>query len=245
VVVSRDVTVEEQARRAREDLIASVSHELRTPLTSIIGYLELALDDDTIADGTRDRLAVAERNASRLLELVADILAVSSTSREGIGVDLELRPADVSAIVRAAIESMAPRAADHGIRIETTGIDEVRALVDARRLRQVVDNLLSNAVKYIPRGGAVAVTVTTDVHSVLIAVADDGPGISPSEQARLFERFFRGDAVRKSSTHGSGLGLAISRDLVRAHGGEITVRTAPGEGATFTVRLPREPKETP
>ncbi|WP_295788222.1 cell wall metabolism sensor histidine kinase WalK [uncultured Microbacterium sp.] len=245
VVVSRDVTVEEQARRAREDLIASVSHELRTPLTSVLGYLELALDDDTISEDTRDRLAVAERNASRLLELVADILAVSSSSREGIGVELELRAADVSAIVRAAVESMAPRAADHGIRIETAGIDEVRALVDARRLRQVVDNLLSNAVKYIPRGGAVAVTVAADVHSVLIAVADDGPGISPSEQARLFERFFRGDAVRKSSTHGSGLGLAISRDLVRAHGGEITVRTAPGEGATFTVRLPREPKERP
>ncbi|KEP73959.1 hypothetical protein HR12_26585, partial [Microbacterium sp. SUBG005] len=94
----------------------------------------------------------------------------------------------------------------------------------ARRVRQIVDNLLSNAIKYVPRA-AVSVTVLQDVHSVSIVVADDGPGISVAEQARLFERFFRGDAVRNSSAHGSGLGLAISRDLARAHGGEITVRT--------------------
>ena len=245
VIVSRDVTVEEQARRAREDLVASVSHELRTPLTSIIGYLELALDDESLGSGTRDRLEVAERNASRLLELVADILAVSSTSREGFGVELDLRPTDVSAIVHSAIESIAPRAQDHGIRIEVDDLAPAQALVDGRRVRQVIDNLLSNAVKYIPRGGSVTVSVTDDPQSVTVTIADDGPGISASEQARLFERFFRGDAVRKSSTHGSGLGLAISRDLVRAHGGEITVRTAAGEGAAFTVRLPREPRETP
>ncbi len=243
MLVSRDVTVEEQARRAREDLVASVSHELRTPLTSIIGYLELALDDPSIAPATRDRLAVAERNASRLLELVADILALSATSHEGVGVDLELRSADVAAVVRAAIESIAPRALDHGVHIDASGVEEARAVVDARRIRQIVDNLLSNAIKYVPRGAAVSVAVQQDVHSVSIIVADDGPGISASEQARLFERFFRGDAVRNSSAHGSGLGLAISRDLARAHGGEITVRTAPGEGAAFTVRLPRNPRE--
>ncbi|WP_394686285.1 sensor histidine kinase [uncultured Microbacterium sp.] len=242
VVVSRDVTVEEQARRAREDLVASVSHELRTPLTSIIGYLDLVLDDDALDDGARDRLEIAERNASRLLELVADILSQSTASGAGSAVELDRRPADIAALVRAAIESIEPRARDHGIRIITGEIAPVRAVVDARRVRQIVDNLLSNAVKYIPRGASITVGVITDVQSLSIVVSDDGPGISPSEQARLFERFFRGDAVRKTSTHGSGLGLAISRDLARAHGGEITVRTAPGEGATFTVRLPRDPK---
>ncbi len=242
VVVSRDVTVEEQARRAREDLVASVSHELRTPLTSIIGYLDLVLDDDALDDGARDRLEIAERNASRLLELVADILSQSTASGAGSAVELDRRPADIAALVRAAIESIEPRARDHGIRIITGKIAPVRAVVDARRVRQIVDNLLSNAVKYIPRGASITVGVITDVQSLAIVVSDDGPGISPSEQARLFERFFRGDAVRKTSTHGSGLGLAISRDLARAHGGEITVRTAPGEGATFTVRLPRDPK---
>ncbi|WP_181015965.1 cell wall metabolism sensor histidine kinase WalK [Microbacterium sp. BH-3-3-3] len=244
IIVSRDVTVEEQARRIREDFVASVSHELRTPLTSILGYLDLALDDDTITEATRERLEVAERNAARLSELVADILALSTASGEGFGVDLERVPADVSALVRTAIHSIMPRAVEQQIRLDGTGIDDgVIAVVDAHRVRQVIDNLLSNAVKYNPRGGAVAVTVTADARSVTVVVADDGPGISVSEQARLFERFFRGDAVRKSSTHGSGLGLAISRDIVRAHGGEITVRTAPGDGAAFAVRLPRTGEE--
>lgn len=244
IIVSRDVTVEEQARRIREDFVASVSHELRTPLTSILGYLDLALDDDTITEATRERLEVAERNAARLSELVADILALSTASGEGFGVDLERAPADVSALVRTAIHSIMPRAVEQQIRLDATGIDDgVIAVVDAHRVRQVIDNLLSNAVKYNPRGGAVVVTVTADARSVTVVVADDGPGISVSEQARLFERFFRGDAVRKSSTHGSGLGLAISRDIVRAHGGEITVRTAPGDGAAFAVRLPQTGEE--
>lgn len=240
VIVSRDVTVEEQARRAQEDLVASVSHELRTPLTSILGYLELVLDDPALPDDVRARLSVAERNATRLSELVADILELSTPTGEGFGGVLVREPTDMAALVRTAIESVGPGAAEQGIRLDGSGIDDVTAVVDAHRIRQVVDNLLSNAVKYIPRGGIITVSVRSDDHSVFVIVADDGPGISPGERAHLFDRFFRGDAVRKSSTHGSGLGLAISRDIVRAHGGEITVRTAPGEGAAFTVRLPCE-----
>lgn len=239
VVVSRDVTAEEQALRAREDLVASVSHELRTPLTSIIGYLELALEDTDLHASTRERLEIAERNATRLRELVADILAMSAASRHGIDFALNPAPADVSEIVGAAATSVAPRAAAHGIRIDASGVHSSVAMVDAHRLRQVVDNLLSNAVKYNTRGGAVVVTVERADAAIAISVADDGPGISANDQARVFERFFRADAVRNSSVHGSGLGLSISRDIVRAHGGELTVRSEPGRGAVFTVRLPQ------
>ncbi|MDF2920752.1 MAG: signal transduction histidine kinase [Microbacterium sp.] len=235
IVVSRDVTAEEQALRARDDLVASVSHD-----TSIIGYLDLALDDPGIDAETRDRLEVAERNATRLRELVADILAMSASSRQGAEFDLIPVDTDIATIVRAAVESQQPRAADHGIRIDSSGVRPGIAHVDPRRLRQVVDNLLSNAIKYNVRGGTVTVAVEIGATSVQIAVADDGPGISRSEQGRVFDRFFRGDAVRNSSTHGSGLGLAISRDIVRAHGGEITVSSALGSGSTFIVRLPRK-----
>jgi len=245
IVVSRDVTVEEQALRARDDLVASVSHELRTPLTSIIGYLDLALDDPAIGAATRERLKIAERNATRLRELVSDILAMSASSRHGAEFDLVPEVTDVATIVHTAIESQAPRAADYGIRIDASGVHSGTATVDPHRVRQVVDNLLSNAIKYNARGGSVAVSVSVGDVSVWISVADDGPGISRTEQIRLFERFFRGDAVRNSSTHGSGLGLAISRDIVRAHGGEITVTSEPGEGAVFTVRLPRQPGGAP
>lgn len=245
VVVSRDVTAEELALRAREDLVASVSHELRTPLTSIIGYLELALDDEKMDAATREQLRIAERNATRLRELVADILAMSAASRHGVGFSLEPAPSDIAEIVESAVTSVAPRAVAHGIRIDTTGVSTCPALVDPHRLRQVVDNLLSNAVKYNARGGVVTVSVTREDDAAVVTVADDGPGISPTEQGRVFERFFRADAVRNSSVHGSGLGLAISRDIVRAHGGDITMQTEPGAGSVFTVRLPQRNGSAP
>ena len=128
----------------------------------------------------------------------------------------------------------------HGIRVDASGVRSCPAVVDAHRLRQVVDNLLSTAVKYNTSGGVVLVSVAREADTVLITVADDGPGISPNEKGRVFERFFRADTVRNSSVHGSGLGLAISRDIARAHGGDITMTTEPGAGAVFTVHLPQK-----
>lgn len=238
IVVSRDVTAEERALRAREDLVASVSHELRTPLTSILGYLELVLDREDLPMRARSDLQVAERNAQRLLELVTDILAMSTVNRRGGEFAVERRTVDVADVVRKAVRDVEGRAAERRMSVNATGVQDVTAWIDPHRIRQVVDNLLTNAIKYGRDAGAIRVTVATDGREVRIEVQDDGPGISAQEQPRLFERFFRADAVRGSSTHGSGLGLAISRDIVRAHGGDIFVATAPGEGATFTVRLP-------
>jgi len=238
IVVSRDVTNEEQALRAREDLVASVSHELRTPLTSIVGYLELALDAPELSPQTRRDLEVAERNAGRLLELVADILVVSASSRQGVRLLVHPERVDLSQILAAAVESIGPRAAERHITIDTSEVRPVSASVDPHRIRQVVDNLLSNAVKYNHDGGVVRAGLSSDGTDAWITVADEGPGISVDEQPHLFERFFRSDSVRNSTTHGSGLGLAISRDIVHAHNGEIFVHTRPGAGAAFTVRLP-------
>lgn len=239
IVVSRDVTAEEQALRAREDLVASVSHELRTPLTSIIGYLELALDRADLPPDARGELSVAERNAQRLLELVTDILAMSMVSRRGGGeFALHRDDIDVAVVVRSAVEAVSARAAERRMRIEASEVHTAWAHADAHRIGQVADNLLTNAIKYGRDGGVITVGVRGDGTHVWIDVHDDGAGVSAEEQPLLFERFFRADAVRGSTTHGSGLGLAISRDIARAHGGDILVRTAPGEGATFTVRLP-------
>ncbi|MFI8594163.1 sensor histidine kinase [Microbacterium sp. NPDC078428] len=238
VVVSRDVTSEELAIRAREDLVASVSHELRTPLTSIMGYLDLALDDETISPVARRSLEVAERNAGRLLELVADILTMSANARKGAAVSISPRPTNLAEVMTAAIEAATPRATERGITIDGSGVEDAVAYADAHRIRQVVDNLVSNAVKYNSDDGHVQVSAMSDGLHAWLTVSDDGPGISEHELPRLFERFFRSDSVRGSTTHGSGLGLAISRDIVRAHGGEITVQTMQGEGTTFIVRLP-------
>ncbi|MEU1973297.1 HAMP domain-containing sensor histidine kinase [Microbacterium sp. NPDC019599] len=238
IVVSRDVTAEELALRAREDLVASVSHELRTPLTSITGYLDLALDHSDLPQSARRSLEIVQRNVERLLELVSDILATSTASRRGVELTIHRERTDLAPVVQAAIEAATPRAAEREISIDGSGIEETIVHADAGRIRQVVDNLISNAIKYGRDGGRVEIGTTHDRDHAWIVVRDDGRGISQEELPRLFERFFRSDAVRKTTTHGSGLGLAISRDIVRAHGGEITVQSALDEGSTFIVRLP-------
>jgi two-component system phosphate regulon sensor histidine kinase PhoR len=238
IIVTLDVTAEELALRAREDLVASVSHELRTPLTSITGYVELALDDPSLSPVTRRSLDVVERNAGRLLDLVEDLLTASAASHRGVELSLRTVPTDLSVVVEASVEAALPRAVERRVTIDTSAVESVRAIADPHRIRQVVDNLLSNAIKYNHVGGRIEVGLTGDAAHVWLAVSDNGPGIPESELPQLFERFFRSGLVRNSTTHGSGLGLAISREIVRAHGGEITVRTAFNEGAMFIVRLP-------
>ncbi|WP_203136604.1 sensor histidine kinase [Microbacterium sp. JZ31] len=237
LVVSRDVTAERTALRARDDLVASVSHELRTPLTSIIGYLDLALDDE-LPTSARRSLEVAERNAKRLLTLVGDILSASADPAADLDARMRMATTDIAALVRHAAEAAAPRAAERRISIDTKGVEPTTAHADASRIGQVVDNLLSNAIKYAHQDGNVWIGCANEDGRAIIAVRDDGPGIAPAEQGQLFERFYRADAVRRSSVHGSGLGLAISRDIVRAHGGDIHVHSAVGEGAAFVVTLP-------
>lgn len=243
IIVTLDVTAEELALRSREDLIASVSHELRTPLTSITGYVELALDDAELSPVTRRSLEVVERNAGRLLDLVADLLTASAASHMGVELSVRMEPTDLSAAVSSAVEAAQPRAVERRMTIDTSRVERVSTMADPRRIRQVIDNLLSNAIKYNDVGGRVEVALTNDGTHVWLHVSDNGPGIPDAELPRLFERFFRSARVRKSTTHGSGLGLAISREIVRAHAGEITVRTTPGGGATFVVRLPASTAE--
>ena len=238
VLISRDVTAEMTALRARDELVASVSHELRTPLTSILGYLDLAIDDPDVPQRARKNLEIAERNAERLLAIVADILAASSSSRSSV--ELAIRPTDIDVadVVRGAVEALLPRAAERAVVIDESGLEPALAFADPQRLRQVVDNLVSNAIKYNHEGGTVALGTTSDGTSAWILVRDTGVGVAESDKPLLFQRFFRGRTVRGTGMHGSGLGLAISRDLARAHGGDITVRSTPGVGSTFIVRLP-------
>lgn len=239
VIVSQDVTEQELALRAREDLVASVSHELRTPLTSIIGYVELATDVPGLPEAARRSLDVAGRNAERLLDLVADILTDGSTNRTGVQVRVEPERTEISEIVLAAVEAATPRAEEVGMTIVHPRVDPVFARADPRRLRQVLDNLLSNAVKYGRHdGGTIELSCGPEFGAARISVRDDGPGIPAHEVPHVFDRFFRSSLVRGGSTHGNGLGLSISREIVRAHGGEISVESVEGGGAHFVVRLP-------
>ncbi|BDZ40604.1 sensor histidine kinase [Microbacterium suwonense] len=238
LLVPDDSTAEELALRAQEELIASVSHELRTPLTAIIGYLDLTLAHDEMSERARRSIGIAQRNATRMLEIVSDLLEASAVSSTGGASAIAPEDIDLSEIVMAAVESAGHQADERAIAVDTAGVRVLRAWADPHRIRQVLDNLISNAVKYGRDGDTVWVATAQEQGSAVITVRDDGPGVPEDEVPHLFERFFRSALASGSTTHGSGLGLSISRDIVRAHGGELTATSTLGEGSTFAVRLP-------
>ena len=235
-LVLRDVTAELEAINARDSLIGSVSHELRTPLTSILGYLELALDDPGMGDDTKHMIEVSYRNAERLAALVADLLLAASTADSTLPVTMEVT--NLSDIVSAAVSDQRVDAAERDITITERVASDVSAEFDPLRIRQVMDNLLSNAIKYNRLGGKITVSLATRDHDAVISVLDTGLGISPPDLAQLFDRFFRTESARSSTTVGTGLGLGITRDIVRRHGGDLVVTSDLGVGSIFTVTLP-------
>lgn len=234
VLIARDVTAEREALRARAELVASVSHELRTPLTSILGHLELTLEETDLSSRARRYTAAALHSSERLLTIVADILAASNSSRASMDSAIHPRPTNIAELVRATVVDLEPVAAERVIGMSVSAPDAVEAFADPARLRQVMDNLVGNAIKFNRDGGTIDIAVTTDGTVSVIAVRDTGIGIPMEDRDRVFQRFFR-------SSHqvpGNGLGLSISEDIVRSHGGQLTVTSEQGAGATFTVTLP-------
>ncbi len=234
VLIARDVTVEREAQRVRDDLVASISHELRTPLTSILGYLELVLDGGTLTDVARRQVDTAHRNSERLLSIVTDILSASSRSGSSIDTRPRPQPLDMVEVLRAAVAALEPVAAEQFVTVRVDRSGWAEAYADPARIRQVVDNLLANAIKFNRDGGTVTASTATDGIHTVIRVADTGIGMTPESTARVFDRFFRAAPL----VPGNGLGLSITRDIVTAHGGTITVDSVAGEGTVFTVVLP-------
>jgi signal transduction histidine kinase len=232
-----------EADRLIDEFVALISHELRTPLTSIIGYLELTLDDGNLTDEQRGYLDVVDQNADRLLQLVNDLLFVAALQAE----QFEVRPSelDLAVVARQSVAEAGPRASANGIELtyEADAVAPVQA--DKGRMFQVLANLLSNAIKFTPAGGDVRVSVVPLNGVVRLEVADTGIGIAVDDQRRLFDRFFRASTTVQQHFPGSGLGLYIARAIVEAHGGSITVRSELGEGASFRVELPAGAADRP
>jgi signal transduction histidine kinase len=236
VLVARDVTAERLAVRARDDLVASVSHELRTPMTSVLGYVDLSLDDPGLPDGVRRNLKIMERNGERMLELISTIL--QGAKQADRPAPLALAETDLGQIIVDAVEALRPRSDERDISVLVTSAEHVIARIDAFRIRQVVDNLLSNAIKYNRDGGEVTIGVADDDGTAWIVIRDTGIGIPESEVPKVFDRFYRSDAVRQGTIHGSGLGLGIAREFVERHGGTIDISSEEGSGTTVFVTLP-------
>jgi PAS domain S-box-containing protein len=225
--------------RMKDEFVSLVSHELRTPLSAIRGYLEPLLDEEVgpLADEQRRFLNVVDRNAERLLLLVDDLLFVARVDAGML--HLELEDVSLTELARHAAESSRYRAEEAGVALELE-LEEVETHGDRARLEQLVDNLLTNGIKFTPRGGVVKLRVRREGEGSVLEVCDTGIGIPPEERKQLFDRFFRTAAATKNAIPGTGLGLVISKAIVEAHRGLIEVESVPGEGTTFSVRLPAE-----
>jgi two-component system phosphate regulon sensor histidine kinase PhoR len=234
-----DITRLERLELVRQEFLSNVSHELRTPLTAVITFAD-TLDDGALDDPetARNFLSVIRRNAERMRALIEDIMELSSI--ESGGARVSVREVSLFPAVQETFAALAAKADTLGVTLRNEVSPEATIRADPRRLEQLLTNLIDNAIKFNRRGGAVTVGHERAGRDH-ISVSDSGEGIPPEHLPRIFERFYRVDRARSRAAGGTGLGLAIVKHLARAHGGEVSVRSTPGEGSTFTIELPREP----
>ncbi len=245
VVTLRDATAEHVLERARADFVTTASHELRTPLTAVYGSVRTLLDRwDELDEKIRHRLLLMiEQESEHLTQIVDQLLVTAQIDRGRLR--FEERECDVAAICASVVEAADARKPD-SIRLELVAPPSTQPLrCDPPRLKQVLVNLVENAIKYSPDGGRIEVRIADTPDRLRIDVNDEGLGIPPSEQSRIFEKFYRLDAEMTRGVGGSGLGLYISREIVEQMGGLLSVRSRRGAGSTFTVTLPRTPVTAP
>jgi signal transduction histidine kinase len=232
----------EEANRVKMQFLSTMSHELRTPLNAIAGYAEL-LETGVRGPLTEAQLADVRRiqaNQRHLLGLVESVLSYAKIDAGRIQFGLEDVPL---ASVLTEVESViAPLTEENGVTCTGCGPeagDDLTVYADPDKLRQILINLLANAIKFCGRGGQIEVTHQVADDRVEIRVSDNGPGIAPEYQERIFEPFTQVDQGYTQTHGGTGLGLAISRELAHGMGGELSVASEIGQGSTFTLTLPR------
>ncbi len=225
----------DEAFRRQRRFTADASHELRTPLTIIKGDLSLALARRRDTDYYHGVLTEVDEEVDQMSRLVDRLLALARADAEGISIHRQT--VDLGVLLTDLVKQTRPLAEAQGLDLATQMASDLQGHVDPDVVTQVVLNLLDNAIKYTP-SGLVHLSAGHDGGEIQIAVSDDGPGISPEHLPHIFERFYRVDRARSRELGGAGLGLPIARELARAHGGDITVHSVPGEGSTFTVHLP-------
>lgn len=230
----------ERVREAQRQFIANVSHDLRSPLTSIIGFSQALTEDDEISPSQRRAAEIIHSDAQRLYRLTRDLLDLSRL--EAGRLPLSRQPLDLNVVLHDIAARYHALPNERGVRLdEELCAGELPVLGDPDRLTQVIVNLLDNALKFCNHGGEVRLSSARRAGTAILEVFNSGAGIAPEDLPRVFDRFYRGDHSRSHRTGGSGIGLAIVRELVHAHGGEVTAGSIQGEGVTMVVHLPLAP----
>ena len=222
------------AAKSRQDFTANITHELKTPITAISGYAELIENGLVSSDDETHAAQQIRHNAGRLLSLITDIIQLSELDHKEIR-----RPFEHTDLFRHAQESvqdLQPLAQQQSVTLSCQGAS-ADVYADPVLIRELIDNLVQNAIRYNRENGTVTVLVTTEHHHPVLCVKDTGIGISPDQQHRVFERFYRVDKSRSRETGGTGLGLAIVKHIAEIHSAEISMESSPGAGTEITVRF--------
>lgn len=243
LAVFHDVTEIRRVDRVRRDFIANASHELRTPLTSIQGYVENLASGPMTPAEVGAHLAVIQRNAGRMRDLIDDLMDLSRIESGGGAPDPSR--VDVVKIAQTLVADAGPRLAHAKLEARVRCTAAPTAWADRKALEQVLENLLTNAIRYSDEGGSITIAIEARGEMIEIAVEDTGIGIPEDALDRIFERFYRVDASRSRAIGSTGLGLSIVRHLVQAMGGTIRVESQLGRGSRFTFTLPRAPESNP
>jgi two-component system sensor histidine kinase VanS len=224
------------AEQRKNDLIVYLAHDLKTPLTSVIGYLNLLVDEPDISAATRARYTgIALEKAERLEELINDFFDITRFNLTTLTLDME--NTNLSMMLEQIAFEFRPLLADKELEIVTELESNVNIMCDRDKLERVFDNLLRNAINYSYNGTKIILSMKRDNDNVRIVVSNVGKTILPEKLARIFEQFYRVDSSRSTSTGGSGLGLAIAKEIVELHGGTIEAASA-DEKIVFTLTLP-------
>jgi signal transduction histidine kinase len=233
----RAASREVEVAKVRGDLVRNVSHELRTPVASIQMLSEMLEDGGLGAEKEKEYVGRIAREARRLSRLIENVLDLARVERGARKVEPLPLPLGETVAASIALFKESEQGRDAAV-VHEDGSQRALVPLDAAALEQILGNLLSNAVKYSPAGSEVRVESSADAARATIVVRDRGRGMSPGESQRLFKPFYRARPEDAAAT-GVGLGLVITRELIRLHGGELSVASEPGKGTAFTVTLPR------
>lgn len=234
----REASLKCRMEEIMTQFVSNISHELRTPLTCIKGYVETLLEGAmTNEDTLRRFLSIINEETQRLERLINDLLDLSIM--ESRKIKMHLGEIHIAPLVEDTANFLATAVEKKNLTISTKIIGTVSTIyADEDRLQQVLMNLIDNAIKYTPQGGNITISAKEDDGFVTVSVADTGMGIPYQDQERIFERFYRVEKERSSSSGGRGLGLAIAKHIIDGHGGIIGVKSEPGNGSTFYFSLP-------